>query len=174
MNKWSIILFLSFIPMLSNAQSRALPCDDLLTSSSCDSGWMSIGFGFDDEFDIGVTASANFGDKLFWQLGFQGSYDFCTDSCSKRKSIYVLNYGRGFSIVNRIGRISLSAGPGLVWGWVEDTNFSNFISTGIVGNAQLIATPFKETGLGLDAFFNLNPRVSTYGLRFTFVFEGNK
>lgn len=173
--KWCSLLLLFFLlPILTNAQSRVVPCDDLLSSSSCDSGWMSIGMGVDDQFDIGVTASANFGSKYFWQLAFQGSYDFCTDSCTKRKSMYVLNAGRGFSFVNRLGRVSFSAGPGLVWGWIEDTNFSNIISAGLMGNVQLIATPFKESGLGLDAFFNVNPRRSTYGLRFTFVLEGNK
>lgn len=174
MEKWCLIFLFSSISVAVNAQSSVLPCDELLTNEACDSGWLSLGMGVDDQFDIGVTASANYGGRLFWQLGFQGSYDFCVDSCSKRKSMYVLNAGRGVSFVNRVGRIAFAAGPGLVWGWIDDTKFTNIISAGIVGNAQLIVTPIEKVGFGLDAFFNANPRQSTFGLRFTFVFEGEK
>ena len=177
MKKWILLFLFPLASVTSIAQSNVvLPCDDLLTSAPCDNGWLSMGLGLDSEFDFGLTVSANYGRTYFWQLALQSSYNFCEDICDYRFFVSALNASRGISFVHRIGRAAFSAGPALVWGRYDENYDSPglFLSAGIVGNIQLIITPLKETGFGLDAFVNMNPVLSTYGLRVTFVIEGHK
>lgn len=77
--------------------------------------------------------------------------------------------------MSRWDRTSLALGPAVVWGLRDATDPSDrFVTGGLVVSGQAMFTPIPELGLGLDAFVNVNPVQSGYGVGLTFVFEANK
>ena len=138
-----------------------------------DKGWFTLGLSKDTPLDIGIGFTANFGRKHIWQAGLQSSSEFTLSGSDI--NVNAVNIGRGYSLVNRVGRIAIAAGPAFVWGDNRvDRKLDDFRSVGLVLNGQAILTPVKEIGIGIELFSNLNPELSVAGFRVILAIEGNK
>ncbi|MDP2301673.1 MAG: hypothetical protein Q8N03_04520 [Ignavibacteria bacterium] len=131
-----------------------------------DFGWFTIGFGVGSKYDFASVLSANFGREDFLQFALHANSDFFSVGVSSISVCY------GKSIVGDLSRVAFSVGPSLVSD--NDNSVVRFRTFGVLGSLQLIYTPVKELGLGLDLFYNLNFKQNIAGVSLTYVFEGNK
>ena len=138
-----------------------------------DKGWFAFGFGPGYPYGAVATATANFGRERIIQVGIHTNSQL--NPFGGNNSVNAVHLGAGISRVSRWDRTALAVGPAVVWGLPDATDDdSRYTTAGIVLTGQAMFTPIPELGLGLDAFFNLNPVQSGYGVGITFVFEANK
>ncbi|MFP4546979.1 MAG: hypothetical protein ACLFQM_02530 [Fidelibacterota bacterium] len=171
LNTTVAITLLFFIPLSVQAQQ----VDSVSTEH--DSGWFSAGIGFVDiPLDLGVGVTAYFGRKYTWQVGFQRSTDFTISGTATH--VNSINVGQGMTIANRWGRLAVAVGPAIVWGLDrfdhERDEWDSYTSIGLTLNGQVMFTPIRELGAGLELYCNVNPVLSVAGVRVIFVLEGNK
>ncbi|MBO6793014.1 MAG: hypothetical protein JJ895_03820 [Balneolaceae bacterium] len=145
-------------------------------SVNLDIGWGTFGLGIDSPLDLGYGFSANIGRNHFWQLGFQNSSELSFGGSGAQVNMF--HVGKGYSLVNRVGRIALAAGPAFVWGTDHfDSNtgtYDNFTALGLTLNGQAFVTPIKEIGIGVEVFYNINNTINVAGFRIIFGLEGFK
>jgi hypothetical protein len=138
-----------------------------------DWGWFAVGLGPSARFDLSYVYSANIGRRRVWQLVVQGGSDIFRGEALHAAGI---SYGR--SAVDRWSRVAVTGGPAVVRGRgrydAEAGERERFVTGGLVMNVQVIFTPVRELGVGLDLHGCLNPRVSEAGVRVILVLEGNK
>jgi hypothetical protein len=159
---------------LAAASAEAQPTGPGPANPADDSGWASFGLGAIGSEPISAFLSLNYGRDCFGQLLFNSS-----SSLLGARGTGVIGVGMGRSWVDRSARGALSLG--LALGQRSETRRDQHATGGVFVNAQGFVTPIKEVGLGIDAFahtyggsrFLGEPRLA-YGLRFTFVIEGNK
>ncbi len=163
-----LILALLSIAVPATAQVVVPPA-----SPERDGGWFTFGLGPGDPYGTAATMTANVGRERFLQAGFHANSEFSFGGRSA--STNALHVGAGLARVSRWDRTSISAGPAVVWGLRDAADpDARFTTGGVVLNGQAVFTPIPELGIGLDAFVNVNPVQSGYGVALTFVFEGNK
>lgn len=171
--KASSLFLLLFLcgPLSAFGQAPAPPGP---ASSVHDRGWFAFGLGAGEPYGTAVVGTANFGRTRFVQVGFHASTELHLLG-GRSASVNALHLGGGLSRVSRWDRVALAAGPAVVWGLRDATDTdSRYATAGVVLSGQAIFTPIPEVGLGLDAFVNVNPVRSAYGVGLTFVFEANK
>ncbi len=138
-----------------------------------DRGWFAFGLGPGRPYGLVAVATANFGRERVVQAGFHAHTEF--NLLGRSASVNAFNVGVGRSRASRWERTALAAGPAVVWGLREAADArSRYTTAGVVVSGQAMFTPVPELGLGVDAFVNVNPVRSGYGVGFTFVFEANK
>ncbi len=138
-----------------------------------DRGWFAFGFGPGHPHGAVAVATANFGRERILQVGFHANSDL--NPFGRSASTNALHVGAGLSRVSRWDRTALALGPAVVWGLRDAADPEDrFTTAGLVLSGQAMFTPIPEVGLGLDAFVNMNPAQSGYGVGITFVFEANK
>ena len=144
-----------------------------LASPEKDGGWLAFGLGLGQPYGMAAAATANFGRTRLLQLGFHANTEL--NFFGRSASTNALHVGYGRSRVSYWDRSALAAGPAVVWGLGDaaDTG-SRFVTAGLVLSAQQMVTPIPELGIGLDAFVNVNPIRSGWGVALTFLFEANK
>lgn len=140
-----------------------------------DKGWFAFGFGPAIGHNFSGAVTANFGREQVVQLALYATGDILGGGQS------AMNVSIGRSRVSRVYRLGAFAGPALIVGEQEVRDergryrgLDSFRTVGIVASGQLIFTPVKEIGVGLDLFTILNLQMSTAGLSIMLVFEGNK
>ncbi len=171
MKKYLLLLLALTIPAATSVAQTPGPA-----SPDRDGGWLSLGIGRGFPHDISVVASANIGRENVWQVGFSGVSDISLGG--EVPSVAAVNVARGFSLVSRWSRVSLSGGPAAVWGKQRSSfrshDLSRFTTVGLVGSAEFVFTPIKEVGIGFDVYGNVNPAKPVAGIRLLLVVEGNK
>lgn len=175
----SSLFIIAFLAILTHTSALAQDSPDNRRSSpQFDKGWFSFGMGLDhslnasDDQKIGVSLSANFGRNKFWQVGLDANSTLWGNA-----SLYALKAGRGYSSVGRWTRISLAGGPAFVFGELKNnmtTSKESFRTAGIYTDSQLIFTPIKELGIGIQLLGNVNFQQSYGGLRLILSIEGHK
>ncbi len=145
------------------------------SSPEMDAGWFSVGFGIASPYGLSFSSSANFGRNNIIQIALHASDDFKLSGGLPIDGSGAVSVSYGLSTVNDLGRIAFFLGPSYAWGqyYNSETN-SKYKTIGIVSNLQLVLTPIKELGLGLEMYANLNPKEITAGISIIFVIEGNK
>ena len=170
MKRFIVIFLLTILfPVLSNAvnQKEANPDDDF--------GWVAFGLGAGIAHDFTSVLNTNFGRRHSIQFAYHGSYNFSLSN--NPEGFSSISIGYCYSSVSRFTRIAFSAGPSFVYGEkeIEDINERQYFKgIGFLFNCQSILTPFKEFGLGLDLYININSMQKLGGVALTFVIEGNK
>ena len=165
-----LTLLIIFAPATLNAQPNLSP-----SSPEYDRGWFTMGVGGDSNFELSGLITANFGRDRFWEANLYSAANFCFSNCPAAPGITALSMGRGYSIVDRIGRISFSVGPSIAHGKKTYSETENFFWTaGLFTNSQFLFTPVKEIGIGIDMYANMNPKLSTFGSALVIVIEGHK
>ena len=145
------------------------------SSPARDRGWVSVSFGLDTPLDFSGGISLNYGRHHFWQLALQSSQEFMISGEGTNAAALVL--ARGYSLTAPYSRVAVSAGPAYVWGLdhldPKTWERPSYRTAGLALNAQAIFSPF-EMGIGLDFFVNVNPILSSAGVRLALVIEGNQ
>ena len=150
--------------------SAALPASAQLpgpASPERDRGWLAAGFGVGTPYEISGAITANFGRERVLQVGARATAELLGGS-----EVSALSVSAGRSWVGRVGRTGLFLGPALVWG--REIPEGRYVTGGVVGSAQVILTPIKEAGFGVDLFGSLSPKGAVGGLSLLLVLEGNK
>lgn len=166
-----LILYISLFTSVQLLAQKVGPA-----SSEYDDGWISVGFGVATPYELSFSSTINFGRNRVFQIGLHGSDDFHLNA--DRMPIdgsgsVSLSYG--LSSVSDIARIAIFLGPAYSWGkYYSSPNEINYKTIGIVTSLQLIISPIKEIGLGLDIFSNINQKETKAGVSILFVIEGNK
>lgn len=164
-------LLLSLVAALPVAAQRPVLASP--ASPEHDHGWFAFGLGPGAPYDLVLSATANFGREHLLQIGLHSNFELAF--FGRYASTNAVHVGPGLSRVDRWSRVALAAGPAVVWGLRDASDpGSRFNTAGVVVSGQTMFTPVPELGLGVDAFVNLNPVRSGYGLGLTFVFEANK
>ncbi|MCF8239774.1 MAG: hypothetical protein K9J16_00200 [Melioribacteraceae bacterium] len=140
-----------------------------------DIGWFSLGLGAGSPYELSSVISLNYGRENIIQVVYHSNVDFALSGRPNGVSSIAINYG--VSRVTDLLRLAISIGPGYVFG--KDNSAANhknitFNTIGLISNLQMIFSPFKELGIGLDLFLNLNNKQAVSGISLTFVLEGNK
>jgi hypothetical protein len=145
------------------------------SSPEMDAGWFSIGFGVASPYDISFSSSANFGRNNIFQIAMHASDNFKLSGGFPVNGSGAVSLSYGLSNVNDLGRIAFFLGPAYAWGEYYNSDVdTNYKTIGVVTNLQLVFTPVKEMGIGLEMYANLNPKEVTAGISVIFVLEGNK
>lgn len=115
-----------------------------------DRGWIAVGLGRGVPFGGSGAVTANFGRAHVLQLGVHGTGEVLGGS---HVSAFSISLGR--SLVDRIGRVAVFAGPTIAWGRgrydrVEQEREA-YATVGLDLSAQAIFTPIKEMGIGAIA-----------------------
>ncbi len=169
----SLLRVLALVLLAASSISSARAQTDRRVGPSAperDGGWLAFGVGAASDDDVSVVLTGNFGRERFVQIGFHGS-----GSLLGRREVSAYHVGAGISDVGRWHRTAIAIGPALVTGErLVGGEWDRFFTGGIVMSAQVIGTPIKEFGLGLDLFGHVNPVENGYGLALTFAFEANK
>ncbi len=172
MNIKTFLLFISIL-CISSSLISAQPA-----SPEYDKGWFSIAVGPGIPLDMSGSLTANFGRTTFWQFALQNTSDINVLGNAELTNASSLSVSYGLSGVHRIGRIAVSGGTGITFGLDKRESAPDegrrFIAPALIGNIQLFITPIKEMGVGFDVFGNLNPQLSTLGIRMSLVIEGHK
>lgn len=162
---WGLALLL--LPAIAVAQAPGP------ASAADDRGWSAFGFGPGSPYERVAVVTANFGRERIVQVGLHVNSELIP--FGRSKSVNALHVGPGLSRVSRWDRMALAVGPAVVWGLPDAAGTdSRYTTVGVVLSGQAMFTPVPEFGFGLDAFYNLNPLHSGYGVGITFVFEANK
>jgi hypothetical protein len=130
-------------------------------SPTYDNGWFAVGLGVwpapSNTVDLTGSITANFGRERVLQVGVHGV-----------DNVGSIDLGFGRSWASRWWRTAVFVGPAVV------VRKNQLYTGGGTVSTQVILTPVKEMGLGLDFFMNVNPRDSFIGMSATFTLEGNK
>ncbi|MDR9415363.1 MAG: hypothetical protein RI564_03690 [Gracilimonas sp.] len=146
-------------------------------SSQFDKGWFTLAIGNDYSSDneinqrLALAFTANWGRTHFWQAGLNLNSTILFGG-----DMLTLHAARGFSGMSRFFRISIAAGPAFISIHEDRTNENDLqlITAGLIGDAQLLFTPVKEIGVGIQFHGNLNFRNQIAGPRLVLVIEGHK
>lgn len=158
MKKYIFTLFLFFHFIYCTAQSDQNPNSCLDTIKTTSIQWASLGIGAVSDFNN--YRGINFGLSYHWKTK---SLTYKTGISHSAKlsgmAINDLNFGLGKSIVHRFYVFCLAAGPGIVWG----KEFNSSIS--LVGQFEIVFTPIKNLGFGVELFSNINNANNLFGSR---------
>ena len=170
---FSILIILAFSTggLAQNSPQNSPP------SPKFDKGWFTFAVGNDYSANenvnqrLAIAFTANWGRTQFWQAGLS-----LNSTIFSGGEIATLYGARGISAVNRFFRVSIAGGPALLAIQEDRNNGKDLheITLGFVGDAQLLFTPVKEVGLGLQFHGNLNFKDQLGGPRLVLVIEGHK
>jgi len=148
--------------------------------------WTNISFGYSApvyrNYKPAPTMNMNFtlGQTLFYRFGFMYcGYQFYPKDYSINSLL--LAAGKRMRFINFHG--SVFSGIAINWYELENPSqyellhkWSKFNSLGFIGSAELVFRPaiFKEMGVGLEAFCNLNRVVNNFGLRGVLCFHDGR
>ena len=132
-----------------------------------DRGWLAAGFGVGAPYDASLAITANFGRTRVLQVSIHSTFELLGGN-----EVNALSVSAGRSWVGRVGRTGVFLGPALVSGL--EIPGGRYVTGGVVGSAQVILTPIKEAGFGVDLFGSLSPKGAVGGLSLLLVLEGNK
>lgn len=140
--------------------------------------WANIGLGVWYDKNISSTDGLNLGVDYHWlpkrityQVGFSLSSTLISGT-----TLNVIHAGIGKTIYKKYFLIGFIAGPGLMWGkqYDSDLDGENYIKAGLNINAQLLAKPFKNFGIGCVLFTNINATQNATGIRFVIHLNNEK
>ncbi len=161
-------LFLLFISNFVELKAQdslvtSIPCAKQKMNEQCDRGWFSVNLGADNREFLHISARVSFGRNTNYQASLSSSSSIFG---SRYRSF--VDFYKGISSVNKIGRVAAFVGPSIVF------DSENQTTIGLASNAQVSLTPFLPIGTGLDFYFNTNPYGITYSLGLSLVIEGHK
>jgi|GEM_PF-3700385 len=142
---------------------EVVPCNKQRMNPGCDDGWFTLGLGSDSNDLIHAYMRANFGRDFPYQITIAGS-----SSIFGGQQTNYIGIGKGASIVDKVGRLSIFGGPAIAWGGDIDPTL------GVSANAQINIAPLIPIGLGLDIYGVATPNYKMVGIGFSFVIEGHK
>ncbi|MBO6524467.1 MAG: hypothetical protein JJ971_11615 [Balneolaceae bacterium] len=147
-----------------------VPCNKQRSNPSCDKGWGTIGLVGETEDRFGLRIGANIGRNKFWKISFQGTSTLF--GANQRTSLSFLG---GYSFVDRIGRVSFSAGPA-IFRYEDSTPFGiqRKFAPGLSFGSEIGVTPISSFGAALEIFASITHNFLSFGAGFSFVLEGHK
>ncbi len=145
--------------------ASALAQGELPSRNPSQSGlwWVSAGLGLGHPLTFQGGISLNAGRRLLYQIAY--NYSMEVSLSHTRSTVNSVSAGIGHEVVNAGIRVVAFAGPALLWGNGPPENDRRLYSSlGLVLNGQIIT----GYGLGLDLYGNVNPVMSTAGVRLVF------
>jgi len=144
---------------------------EALHNEKSEKGSLSFSAGFIEnipQYDLGLGAELKFGSSKYWVIAYHHSAKLLliNGSIPSYQSFVI---GVGYSKINRVVRISSSIGPALVLVTNQSEDVTSF--PGININSQIIMTPFRDIGFGVEMNTNLNQNEYIYGIRGLLFFQ---
>lgn len=165
MAKTILIVLFSFVVLNTNGQDSKKVFSTTRNDSikSYVKEWSNFGLGSESKW-INVGINYNWHPKRFtYQAGYSASATLFGDN-----TYNYFNVGIGKSLIKRRAIVSLTAGPGLLWGRNNSKeNFSNsrYMNLGLQANAGVIVKVVRNFGLGLEFYGRLYRIQSSAGFR---------
>lgn len=134
--------------------------------------WFAAGFGAGPNKNLSGIISYTFAGENIYQLSYNTNFD--GSLFGKIPKVYVesfsFSYGKQFN--NNFGIFSLYGGPSFVM--FKERYKAYKYSPGLNLGSQIIYTPLRELGIGIDLFGNFNFHKSVQGMRLILFFRAVK
>jgi hypothetical protein len=147
-------------------QNEDLNCSDTVKTNIV----QLANLGFGGAVDLKNSRFLNLGLSYHWKaktLTYNAGINYSSRLLSGPE-INNFHAGIGKSIIKRLYVAGITAGPGVTWGKEFNTSIS------LNSNAQVIFTPIKNLGVGVELFSNLNKMNNLFGLRIVIHLNDNK